>query len=62
MCPIPNGFQDRAISLYNSKIADKKYILRTASDTGIHFSSDKVCTVYLRATLAIIFLVLLFMT
>jgi hypothetical protein len=24
MCPIPNGFRDRAISLYSSKIVDKK--------------------------------------
>jgi hypothetical protein len=29
MCPIPNDFRDRAISLYNSKIVDKKEILRT---------------------------------
>jgi hypothetical protein len=28
MCPIPNGFRDRAISLYSSKIVDKKEILR----------------------------------
>jgi hypothetical protein len=29
MCPIPNGFQDRVISLYSSKIVDKKgyYVL-----------------------------------
>jgi hypothetical protein len=26
MCPIPNGFRDRAISLYSSKIVDKKEI------------------------------------
>jgi hypothetical protein len=24
MCPIPNGFRDRAISLYSSKIVDKQ--------------------------------------
>jgi hypothetical protein len=29
MCPIPNGFRDRAISLYSYKIVDKKEILRT---------------------------------
>jgi hypothetical protein len=28
MCPIPNGFRDRAISLYNSKIVDKKKIIK----------------------------------
>jgi hypothetical protein len=28
MCPIPNGFSDGAISLYSSKIVDKKEILR----------------------------------
>jgi hypothetical protein len=26
MCPIPTGFRDRAISLYSSKIVDKKDI------------------------------------
>jgi hypothetical protein len=36
MCPIPNGFRDRAISLYSSKIVDKKDILRTVSDTGAY--------------------------
>jgi hypothetical protein len=36
MCPIPNGFRDRAISLYSSKIVDKKEILRTVSNTGIY--------------------------
>jgi hypothetical protein len=47
MCPISNCFRDRAISLYSSKIVDKKEILRTVSNTGIYCSSDKVCTVYL---------------
>jgi hypothetical protein len=47
MCPIPKGFRDRAISLYSSKIVDKKEILRTVSNTGIYCSSDKVGTVYL---------------
>jgi hypothetical protein len=47
MCPIPNGFRDRDISLYRSKIVDKKEILRTVSDTGIYCSSDEVSTVYL---------------
>jgi predicted RNase H-like nuclease (RuvC/YqgF family) len=35
MCPIPNGFRGRAISLYSSKNVDKKEILRTVSNTGI---------------------------
>jgi hypothetical protein len=47
MCPIPNGLRDRAISLYSSKIVDKKEILRTGSNTGIYFTRDKVGTVYL---------------
>jgi hypothetical protein len=47
MCPIPNCFRDRAISLYSSKIVDKKYILRTFSKIGIYCSSDKIGTVYL---------------
>jgi hypothetical protein len=47
MCPIPNGFRDRVISLYSSKIVDKKEILRTVSNAGIYCSSDKVGTVYL---------------
>jgi hypothetical protein len=25
ICPIPNGFQDGAVSLHNSQILDKKY-------------------------------------
>jgi hypothetical protein len=47
MCPITNGFRDRAISLYSSEIIDKKDILRTVSNIGIYCSSDKVGTVYL---------------
>jgi hypothetical protein len=47
MCPIPNSFRDRAISLYSSKIVDEKEILRTLSNTGIYCSSDKAGTVYL---------------
>jgi hypothetical protein len=47
MCPIPNGFRNRAISLYNSKIVDKKQILRNVSSTSFYCSSDKVGTVYL---------------
>jgi hypothetical protein len=31
MHPIPNGFRDRAISQYSSKIVDKKEILHTVS-------------------------------
>jgi hypothetical protein len=42
MCPIPNGFRDRDISLYSSKIVDKKEILRTVSNSGIYCSSDNV--------------------
>jgi hypothetical protein len=45
MCSIPNGFRDRSILLYSSKIVDKKEILRTVSNTGIYYSSDKVGTV-----------------
>jgi hypothetical protein len=44
---VPNGFRDRAISLYSSKTVDKKEILCTVSNTGIYCSSDKVGTVYL---------------
>jgi hypothetical protein len=47
MYPIPNGFRNRAISLYSSKIVNKKEILHTVSNTGIYCSSDKVGTVYL---------------
>ena len=45
-CPIPNGFRDRAIWMYNRKIIDKKEILRvrTVSNTGIYCSSDRVGT------------------
>jgi hypothetical protein len=32
MCPSPNGFRDRAVSLYSSKIVAKKEILRTVSN------------------------------
>jgi hypothetical protein len=45
MCPIPNGFRDRAISLYSFKTLDKKEILCTVSNTGIYCSSDKIDTV-----------------
>jgi hypothetical protein len=47
MCPNPNVFRDTAISLYSSKIVDKKEILLTLSNTGIYCSSDKVGTVHL---------------
>ena len=48
MCPIPNGFRDIAIWMYNRKIVDKKEILRvrTVSNTGIYCSSDRVSIVY----------------
>jgi hypothetical protein len=45
VCPIPNGFRGRAVSLYSSEIVDKKETLRTASNTGIYCSSHKVSTV-----------------
>jgi hypothetical protein len=44
MCPMPNSFRDKAISLYRSKIVDKKEILRTVSNTGIYYSSDRILT------------------
>jgi hypothetical protein len=40
MCPISNSFRDTAISLYSSKIVDKKETLRTVSNTGIYWTSD----------------------
>jgi hypothetical protein len=40
MCPIMNGFQDRATSLCSFKIIDKKERLHTVSNTGIYCSSD----------------------
>jgi hypothetical protein len=45
MCPIQNVFRSRVISLYSSKIVDKKEILHTVSNTGIYCSSEKVGTV-----------------
>jgi hypothetical protein len=42
LCPILNGFQDRAVQLYSSKTVDKKEILCTVSNTGIFCSSNKV--------------------
>jgi hypothetical protein len=46
-CPIPNGFWDRAISLYSFKIVDKKDILCTVSNTGIYCLSDSLLQGYL---------------
>jgi len=46
MCPIPNGFRNRAISLYSCKIVDKE-TLHTVSNVGIYCSKDKVGTFYL---------------
>jgi hypothetical protein len=37
ICPIPNGFRDRAVSLYSSKIVSKKEILCVVSNTGIYY-------------------------
>jgi hypothetical protein len=47
MRPTPNGFRDRIISLYSSKIVDKKKILCIVSNADIYCSSDKGGTVYL---------------
>jgi hypothetical protein len=47
MCPISNGIQDGAISLYSSKTVDKKEMLRTVPNTGIYCSSDQGGTVCL---------------
>jgi hypothetical protein len=47
MCPIPNGFLDGAVSLYSSKIVDKKEILRAVSNPDIYCSDDKIDAVYL---------------
>jgi len=48
MCPIPNGFRNRDIRMYNRKTVDKKEILRvrTVYNTGIYCSSDRFGTVY----------------
>ena len=46
MCPILNGFWDRAISLNSCKIVDKE-IVCIVSYIGIYCSSDKVGTVHL---------------
>jgi hypothetical protein len=46
MCP-PNGFRDRAISLYGSKIFDKKETLHTFANTGVYCSRDELGTVNL---------------
>jgi hypothetical protein len=40
MCPIPNGFRDRAILMYSCKIIDTNEILRTVSN--IYCSSEKI--------------------
>jgi hypothetical protein len=42
MCPIPNGVRDITISLYSSRIVDKKEILGTVSNTRIYCSSEKL--------------------
>jgi len=48
MCPVPNGFRDRTVRMYNRKIVDKeeKLRVRVVSNTGIYCSSDRVGTVY----------------
>ena len=45
MRPIPNGYRDRAMSLYSCKIVDQE-VLRTVSNIGKYCLSDKVGTVY----------------
>jgi hypothetical protein len=50
MCRFPNGFRDRDISLYSTKIVNKKEILRTVSNNDIYCSSDKVGIVYISKT------------
>jgi hypothetical protein len=45
--PYSDGSRDRIISLYSSKIVDKKEILCTVSNTSIYCSSEKVGTFYL---------------
>jgi hypothetical protein len=47
MCPVPNGFRERDISLYSSKIDDKKETLHTVSNSAIYCSCDKVGKLYL---------------
>jgi hypothetical protein len=42
MCPIPKRFRDRAISLYSSKVVDKKEILSTVSDPDIYCSRQSL--------------------
>jgi hypothetical protein len=47
VCLISIGFRDTAISLYSSKIVDKKEIKRAVSNTGVYCSSDRVRSMYL---------------
>jgi hypothetical protein len=47
MCLFRTVSEMGAISLYSSKIVDKKEILSTVSNTDIYCSSGKVGTVYL---------------
>jgi hypothetical protein len=47
ICRILNGLRDRVISLYISKIVDKKEISRTVTNTGTYHSSEKDETAYL---------------
>jgi hypothetical protein len=46
-CVLFRTVSEIAISLYSSKIVDKKDILRTLSNTGIYFSRGEVITIYL---------------
>jgi hypothetical protein len=47
LCPIPNGFLDRAISLYIPDLLIKKEILCTVYNTNIYFSCNKVGSLHL---------------
>jgi hypothetical protein len=52
MYPIREVFRDRAISLYSSKIFDKKEILNIVSNTGVYSSNVNVGTVYLEKNIS----------
>jgi hypothetical protein len=46
ICPLPDVFQDTAVSVYSSKIVDNKETLCPAPSTGRYCSRDKIATVY----------------
>jgi hypothetical protein len=47
VCHIPTAFRDKAVSLYISKLINKRKMLHTICNISTNFSSDKVGTVYL---------------